>query len=223
MTDKKRRETSSSQLGRRRKTARAKDQAAYAARREELIAHAAEVFSKEGYDRTTLSDIAERAGTDRASVYYYVSSKEELFQEVCSGMLEQNLAAAEEIAMRDNAPREKLELIIAHHMSTHERGFPQWSVLVQEMRRITGADTTWTRDAVEKMRRYEAIVRSILEDGIADGTIRADVPSRLAMNAIFGMLNWTHRWFRPDGQYNAAQVAAAFAAITLDGLSKDTE
>lgn len=219
MTEKKRSETSGSQLDRRRKSAQAKDKASYAAQRDKIIAAAAEVFRAEGYDRTTLADIAKRAGTDRATVYYYVSSKEELFEEVCSGLLETNVAAAEEIAARDIPAREKLELIIASHMSEHEH--PQMSVLVGEMRRITDAGTKWSRETVVRMRHYESIVLSILEDGVADGSIRGDVPPRIAMNAIFGMLNWTYRWFRPDGRYNAMEVAAAFTAIALDGLSKE--
>jgi TetR/AcrR family transcriptional regulator, cholesterol catabolism regulator len=218
--NKKRRRTAASQLGRRRKSALDKDKAAYAARRHEIIGFAADAFRAEGYDRTTLSDIAERAGADRASLYYYVGSKEELFREVTSGMLERNVTAAEEIAACPIGAREKLELIIAHHMDTHDAGFPQWSVLVQEMRRIIDADTAWSRDVVAKMRRYESIVLAIVEEGIADGTIRGDVPPRLAMNAIFGMLNWTHRWFRPDGRFDAAAIAAAFTTIALDGLSR---
>jgi AcrR family transcriptional regulator len=217
MTDRKR-GTASSELGRRRKTLQKKDSAAYAARREEIIAAAGETFSKEGYDGTSLSEIARRSGTDRASMYYYISSKEELFQEVCSGALEANLIAADEIAGRDISAQEKLELIIEHHMVSHER-FPQWTVVIQEMRRITDADTTWSRNEVAKMRRYESIVLTVLEEGVADGTIRADVPPRLAMNAIFGMLNWTHRWFRPNRKYSAKDVATAFAAISIDGLA----
>lgn len=219
MTAKKHPKKSASQLGQRRKSALEKDKAAYTARRDEIISLAADAFREKGYDATTLSDIAKRAGTDRASVYYYVSSKEELFREVSTGMLERNLAAAEEIAGRGIGAREKLELIIAHHMNTQDQGFSQWSVLVQEMRRITEADTTWTRDVVAKMRSYESIVLSILEEGIEDGTIRGDIPPRLAMNAIFGMLNWTNRWWRPNGKYNAGEVAAAFVAIAFDGLT----
>jgi len=214
---KKRTRSSASQLSRRRKSALEKENAAYAAQRQKIIASAADAFRQEGYDRTTLADIARRAGTDRASLYYYISNKEELFREVTSGSLEDNVAFAEETAARDIPALQKLELIIGHHMAEHER-YPQ-TVLFQEMRTIADAGTKWTREVVARMRHYESIVMSILEEGIADGTIRGDVPPRLAMNAIFGMLNWTHRWFRPDGKYNAAAVAAAFTAITVDGLA----
>ena len=206
-------------LSRRRKLAQSKEGAEYAERRARIIASAAAAFQEEGYDKTTLNDIAARAGTDRASVYYYASSKEELFEQVCSGMLAANLAAAEEIAMRDLSAPEKLELIMAHHLKTHEDAYPQSTVLVQELRRVTDATTTWSRDEVSRMRRYEAVVRSIIENGVEDGTLRSDIDPELVIHAIFGMLNWTHRWLRPGGRYDSTQVAQAFADIALAGIT----
>ena len=208
-----------SELGRRRKTAQAKEGTNYAERRASILASAAAAFQEEGYDGTTFADIALRAGTDRASVYYYASSKEELFQQVCSGMLASNLAAAEEIAQRDVSAAEKLRLIVAHHMATHEQGYPQWTVLVQELRRVAEAGTAWSREEVKRMRRYEAVVRSIVQDGVAAGDFRNDIEPDLAVHAIFGMLNWTHRWFKPGGRFDAAAISSAFAAIALGGLS----
>lgn len=207
-----------SNLGKRRKSARAKDSAFYSSRRDEVIASAAKVFQEVGYDGATLADIAKRAGTDRASLYYYASSKEELFQQVCSGMLESNLAAAEDIGARDIPPPEKLRQIIEHHVTTNTRDNPQWAVLVHEMRRVAAAETRWSRDVVEKMRRYEAIVTSILELGVEEGSIREDISPTIAMHAIFGMLNWTHRWYKPEGPHDTESISTAFAAMALEGL-----
>ena len=206
-------------LDRRRKEAQAKEGPNYAERRAHIVASAAAAFQEEGYDGATFADIANRAGTDRASVYYYASSKEELFQHVCSGMLAQNLAAAEDIAGREVSALEKLELVIAHHMNTHEQNYRQWTVLVQELRRVTEAHTEWSREEVARMHRYEEVVRQILVDGVADGTLRKDLNPDLAVHAIFGMLNWTHRWYRPNGRFSAAEIAKAFAGITSNGLS----
>jgi len=206
-------------LDRRRKTAQEKEGANYAERRAHIIASAAAAFQEVGYDGTTLADIASRAGTDRASVYYYASSKEELFQQVCSGMLAHNLEVAEDIAGRDIPALEKLELIVTNHLKTHEDNYRQWTVLVQEFRRVTEASTAWSRDEVERMRRYEEVVRQVLKAGIADGAIREDVDVDLAMHAIFGMLNWTHRWYRPDGSFDAQEIGKAFSAIVVNGLA----
>ena len=67
-----------SNIDRRRTRARSSPSPAYLNRRRELIDAAARVMSRKGVTETTLGDIAREAGTDRASVYYYVTGKEEL-------------------------------------------------------------------------------------------------------------------------------------------------
>ena len=75
-------------IGRRRAAALAEGSAAYAERRAEIIAAAAKVFREKGYRGTSLADVAESLDTDRASLYYYIGSKEELF-----GLYNQRLAS----------------------------------------------------------------------------------------------------------------------------------
>lgn len=209
---------SSSQLDRRRTSALAKDNAAYAAKREEIIDAAAMLFEKEGYDATSLADIARAMGADRASIYYYISNKEELLREICSSSLDSNLAAAKDIAAREVSAVEKVRLVIAQHMSANAT-IPRWSVLVQEARRLAEADAEWAREEFDRMRQYDSILAGIIQEGIDDGSIRADVPPRLAVNAIFGMLNSTSRWWNPEGRYDASAVSNAFAVIALEGLA----
>src|ERR1044071_4081959 len=49
-------------------------------RQEQILDAAAAVFIRLGYDKTTMSDIAEEAGTSRRTVYLYFKGKEKLFE-----------------------------------------------------------------------------------------------------------------------------------------------
>jgi hypothetical protein len=69
------------------------------------------------------------------------------------------------------------------------------------------------------MRRIESIANEILAEGVEDGTFRADIPPEIAARSLFGMINWTHRWLRPDGGYTADQIAEWFTALFLDGFA----
>lgn len=51
-------------------------------KRKELLAKATACFKKFGYDRTTLDDVAKAMNLNKASLYYYVKNKEELFMDV---------------------------------------------------------------------------------------------------------------------------------------------
>ncbi len=86
-------------ISRRRAAALAEGGAAYAERRAEIIATAARIFREKGFRGASLADVAESLGTDRASLYYYIGSKEELFHEIVRGAAEANAQQAE--AIRD--------------------------------------------------------------------------------------------------------------------------
>ncbi|HSX79322.1 MAG TPA: helix-turn-helix domain-containing protein, partial [Candidatus Saccharimonadia bacterium] len=47
-------------------------------REQEIIAAAAKVFKEKGYHAATTRDIAAEVGIQQATLYYYISSKEEL-------------------------------------------------------------------------------------------------------------------------------------------------
>lgn len=49
---------------------------------DQIVAAAAEVIIRLGYDKTTMSDIAEEAGLSRRTIYLYFKGKEELFEEL---------------------------------------------------------------------------------------------------------------------------------------------
>ncbi len=51
-------------------------------RQQQILDAAAAVIIRLGYDKTTMSDIAEAAGASRGTVYLYFQGKEELFEEL---------------------------------------------------------------------------------------------------------------------------------------------
>src|SRR3989442_2745301 len=104
----------------RRKAALSEGNAGYTARRAEIIKVAADVFRERGYDAATSNDVAARLGTDRASLYYYVGSKEELLQEIVRDVLSQNLEAAEQVKKQKGTAPEKLQALIEHMIESFD-------------------------------------------------------------------------------------------------------
>jgi AcrR family transcriptional regulator len=210
-----------SRISQRRRTAQRNGRADYAAKRAEIIAAAAEVFREKGYQAATLNDVAERLGTDRASLYYYVADKQELFHESIKGVLEQNLSQAEEIYASDLPPLEKLSALVATLLESYEANYPHMFVYIQEdMAQIAKEESSWATEMVNQTRRMERIFFAVVEDAVAAGDFRDDVSPRVATYALFGMMNWTHRWFEPGKKLSAADLAAAFASIFGDGMKK---
>ncbi len=214
--------TTASNISRRRKSALSDGSAEYAAKRDELVRIAARLFREKGYEATRLGDIATAAGIDRASLYYYIGNKEELFRELIEGILALNVARAEKVAADDTLDvvtrlRQIFEILIA----SYEENYPQLYVYIQEqMHQVGRQEAPWAREIVKNTRRFENLVVELISLGIKTGALRDDVPVRLASNAIFGMFNWTHRWFVPGGGLTGGDVARAFLAIFFDGMCK---
>jgi len=213
--------TVESGIGRRRQAARQDGGAEYKARREELVKTAAEVFQEKGYEASTLNDVAERMGTDRASLYYYVGSKQELFQEVVQDVLEANLKEARRIKKEALKPSEKLARLVRTMMVSYEENYPFTYVYIQEdMSRVASQDSEWAQTMTSRTRSFEKIVKGFIEDGVAKKEFRSDISPEVAANGLYGMLNWTHRWFRPGRGLDANQVAESFASLFLEGMRR---
>jgi AcrR family transcriptional regulator len=193
----------------------------YRARRAELVQVAAEVFNELGYETATLSDVAKKFGTDRASVYYYVSGKEELLFVGIEEMLERNLAEAQRVKKLDLGAREKLELLIGRLVDSYVDTYPLSYVYIEnDMTKIAQSDSPRARAIVDGTRKFQKIMIEMFQQGVDEGVFDDEVPVLLAANSLFGMLNWTHRWFEPGGRWEASELADAFSRVLFRGIEK---
>lgn len=209
-----------SNISRRRTTKKLKGGVEYEAKRKELLLIAARLFKEQGFQTTRLLDIANEAGLDRATVYYYVGSKEELFQETVEGVLDANIAAAEQlIADTELSAIGRLKIIFTTLMVSYEENYPATFVYIQEQMHQVGAEeTAWAQEIMKKTRRFDQILLGFIKQAVEEGDLRGDIPVRLTENALFGMLNWTHRWFVPGKGLTGREVAEAFWSIFMEGV-----
>jgi len=209
-----------SNISRRRRSALADGSSDYAAKREELVRIAAQLFKEQGYQSTRLIDVARAAGLDRATVYYYFGSKEELFRETVEGVLDANMHEAERLRADEGLGWiERLHAIYVRLMVSYEENYPATFVYIQEQMHQVGAEeTVWAQEIMKKTRAFDQTLITFIREAINAGELRGDIPPRLVENALFGMLNWTHRWFQPGKGMTGKEVAEAFWSIFVDGM-----
>jgi len=209
-----------SNISRRRRTAQSDGSADYAAKRVELLRIAIKLFKERGFRSTKLADIAQAAGLDRASIYYYVSSKDELFHESVEGVLDESIKLAKKL-LADGHLRsiERLRGIYVALMVSYEENYPATFVYIQEqMHQVAGDETAWAQEIMTKTRAFDQILIGFIRGAIEEGDLRADLLPRLVENALFGMLNWTHRWFVPGGGMSGKEVGEALWSIFTNGM-----
>lgn len=205
-----------SNIGRRRATALKQDAETYTRRRREIIEAAAQLFKNNGYARTSLNDVAEALDSDRATIYYYVASKKELLHEVVRDVVAETAKEAQEIQRRsDPAPVKLRELILAL-MRAYATNFPYQYVYIQEG---IAVDSHGDAHLFKLGQQYERCLVDILAEGLADGSFSSTSEPKIIAYGILGSLNWTHRWFKPEGRLSSDQVAGTFADLFLRGLA----
>jgi TetR/AcrR family transcriptional regulator, cholesterol catabolism regulator len=206
-------------IGRRRAAALSDGGTSYRERRQKIIAAAAGVFAEKGFNATNLGDVANVLGTDRASLYYYVSSKEELFHAVVYTAAESSALRAEAIRDGEGTAVEKIAALVQSLMKSFEEHYPYLYVYIQEkMSRLGDTDDPWASDMWKLNTRYEYAFVAVLQEGIDAGEIKPVAPARVIAYGILGMIGWSHRWFRPTGDLSAHEVVSAFTDILLTGV-----
>ncbi|MFV0269486.1 TetR/AcrR family transcriptional regulator [Maribellus luteus] len=88
------------------------------ANRENILKIAREIFSKYGFKKTTLDDIANAVRKGKSSLYYYFNSKEDLFQAVIMKEVEILAHELEIVINRNTDPVDKLRDYILTKLAT---------------------------------------------------------------------------------------------------------
>ena len=213
--------TPTSDIGRRRGKALDKGSASYREKRSEIAKAAALVFNKHGFNATSLSAVADELGMDRATLYYYISNKQELFDEVVREASELNIAAAEAARDAEGEPLDRLRVVITELMSSYAANYPLLYVYLRENLSAVDPDRTeWSRYMRGLSHRFEDAVIAIVQEGIDNGSIRPLASARVLAFGVLGMVGWTNRWFVPDRSPDSAEtIGNAFAEMVVRGLA----
>jgi AcrR family transcriptional regulator len=206
-------------MGRRRSAANKDSRASYQARRTEICEAAVKVFNQQGFVGASLSKVAKEIGVDRASLYYYFSSKEQLFDEIVGAVLEKNHALARKIAESRMSPQRKMRELVTAMMTSYGETYPLMYIYIREDLRQVGEKRSEWSDRMKRLNKgIEQAFIQIIEQGQADESFRKIGSSKTIAYGILGMLNWTHRWYRPGAGETTEEIGKTFAEVVLMGL-----
>jgi AcrR family transcriptional regulator len=216
----KKRPAANTRMGRLRESNTDTSSAFYQERRREIIEAAAQVFSERGFAATNFGMIAEKLGSDRASIYYYFGSKQDLFQEVVREVGQHAVETAEQIAAGEGTAPEKLRAANQAVLETYSTSYPYMHVFLQENLSAQVSDEqSWQAESMGWAERYYRAIRRILQQGVDEGSMQLVLPVGVATMGVLGTVNWAYRWFRPGGKLSPASIGEGFAQMLLDGIA----
>jgi AcrR family transcriptional regulator len=183
-------------------------------RREEIVAAALDCFARDGFERSTVTDIARRAGIDKRTVYDYVKDKTDilylLFLHYLPAQL-RNLASA----VDDSAPAmEQLRALVGRHIAYVEENGSIVLVMYREMRHLHRHQITNLLGLIDEIVSiYDKVLERAIEGGVvAARPVRVVSHSVRAVLEMPGLTDWDLR------RFDRADVRAVLTNFVLCGV-----
>ena len=152
--------------------------------RAEIVSVARKVFSKQGFKKTTMEDIARGAGKGKSSIYYYYKSKEEIFEAVVEKEADELRSTLEKVISIRNDPMGKLKDYIMFRLY-HVKTVSNFYAALKE---DSHDQMRFVEDVRKKFEEQEfQMVCNILDTGIKEGAFKIN-DSKIGSIAITTML-----------------------------------
>lgn len=186
--------------------------------REAILDVAAQCFAQRSYVAASMNDIATACGTSKARLYHYYGSKEAILFDLLDRYTQRLLATigqTEASAQRKNLDdRGALHELIRNFLEEYESSATRHSALLGDTKFLGDAQRELIldrqRDVVSAMTRF----------------LRRAYPQRITATnqtavtmMLFGMINWTFTWMRPDGRMSYRAFAEEVIAMLEGGLA----
>lgn len=184
----------------------------------EIISAAAKVFAEKGFYGASMQDIADELGMNKSSLYYYVKAKEDLVKGLVEGVLEDILKEARKIIESGYSPASKLRRIIEAHLRHFLAHRSAFAVFLHESPKLL--DRFSQADVQAVMKEYDQLLQNLIIEGQKEGEFRQNLDPKITVLGIFGMCNYSSKWYREEGEVGSAEVARIFADIALKGLKE---
>ena len=185
----------------------------FEATREEILVAAARLFSAKGYPGTSMNEVAEACEVSKPTLYHYVRDKHELLMQICESHVQTLAALVAAVTAQNLPPEAHLRALIARFVREYGEAQHQHRVLTEDVKFLNDEDRARLlaveRSVVAAFADAVAAVRPELRD--------ARLQKPLTM-LLFGMINWTFTWLRPDGELTYEAVAPMVADLFFGGL-----
>ena len=190
-------------------------------RHAQIYRAAATLFCEQGFDVTTMSQIAEAVGVTKAALYYFVpGGKQDLLFAIMSFGLDQLERHVITPARATADAEARLHAIIRNHLRLITNGASKHGNPVTIAVDETGGLSPAQRRQIDgRKRAYVELIRDTLRQLRRDDKLRA-LDETVAAFSLLGTMLWVARWYDPNGRLNAEQVAEQILTLALGGLTR---
>ncbi len=183
-----------------------------------VLRRAIEVFNRQGYEATSIGDLARELGLTKSAIYHHVPSKEALLAAALDEALDRLSAALEEAetAHPGASAHQRLRAAVRQSVEILTEHLPAVTLLL----RVRG-NSEVELAALKRRRVIDDKLAALVQAAVDEGTLRDDIPAELISRLLFGMVNSLVEWYRPDGPLAVADLSESIVDLAFDGLTTE--
>jgi AcrR family transcriptional regulator len=187
---------------------------------ETVLRRAIDLFNQQGYDGTSMGDLARELGLTKSAIYHHVPSKEHLLAQALDEALDGLSAAVDaatspDVHLAEATAYERLRHVVEESVAVLVAHQPAVTLLL----RVRG-NSAVELAALQRRREIDTRLAGLVRQAAREGALRADVSPDLVSRLLFGMVNSLVEWYRPGGPVDAAELSRTVTAMAFDGLTR---
>jgi len=183
--------------------------------RQDILRTAARLFQQQGYDGTSMNDVAAALKLSKGGLYHHFQSKDEILFHLMDHAMDITQERVIEPVRRVADPEERLRTLIRLHievvLSVRDR---EITVMLHENHPLPPA---LRRRINTRKKEYVHFVEGLIADVQRARAAPGRVSARAAAFALLGMLNWIYQWYRPEGELQEKELARQYTEIFFGG------
>lgn len=186
------------------------------AKRMALINASAKLFKEKGFTLSSMRLIAENLGVEAASIYNYISSKEEILEIICFDIANKYMEHIEIVEKQQNSYLDKLKEIINFHIN----------LIVEQRNFVSVVNNDWKYLSKPKMQKfvalrnkYESKLANIVTQGVNSKEFKP-LNVSVAIFTILSALRWIELWYKPTRNIDKEDLINDVLEILIKGISK---
>lgn len=185
-------------------------------RRQQILEQAAGLFKTNGFNATTMRQLAEQTGMEAASLYNHISSKEELLREICFSVANDFNAHLLQLEADDSCASRKMEAIIRFHIHMLLTRYNDVYVSNRDWKHLK---EPWLTNFLNQRKQYENRLAAIIQQGIDTGKFKPVHP-HVAVLTMLSAVRSIEYWQRSKKAISSKQIADDLVMMLLKGLEQ---
>lgn len=181
----------------------------------DVVDAAGRLFAERGYHGTSMRALGKELGLLGSSLYSHVDSKQDLLVEVVEEGARLFETSAEDARTTQGTARDRLAALVTGHVTVVLDHVDVARTFLNEARMLDAEHRDRVLDARD---HYERVFRSVLADGVRDGSFRSDIDPKTASIYILSVLNALERWYDPAGSLSRNELIGELQHFVVNGV-----